>query len=120
VTTVGAAHAGTQAGPNWIQLETSADGSTYTLRTSSNGTTWTDEITTAAPSPLSGATAATSFGLAAFFDGTDAGTFSIDVKVWQSAAVVSDLLLSSSDELDSPARLLLSGDAQSGTDALAI
>lgn len=121
VTTVGAAHAGTQAGPNWLQLEISNDGTTYTLRTSADGTTWTDEITAAAPSPLNNATSATSFGIAGYFDGTDAGNFSIDVKLWQASAIPPDgLLLSSSDELDSPSNLLLSGDAQSGTDALAI
>lgn len=83
-TNVSVADNGTQAGPNWLQIETAADGSTYTLRTSSNGTTWVDEITAAVPTPLATATGAGSFGIAVYLEGTDAGSFSVAITLWTS------------------------------------
>lgn len=78
----GAVAHGTQAGPNWIQLEIAADGSTYTFRTSADGETWTDEYTDEVPSPFTDATDSTQFGPAAMFWPTDTGSFSIAIEAW--------------------------------------
>lgn len=83
-TNVGRVQAGSQDGPNWMQLEVSDDGSTYTLRSSLDGVNWFDEIVSAAPSPLSSATGATSFGVAIYLDSADAGPFSVAISLWTS------------------------------------
>jgi hypothetical protein len=88
-----AAQHGTQAGPNWLQLEVSADGATYTLRTSSDGLIWVDEFTDVVPSPFAEATDAGQFGIAAFFDGTDAGSFSIAITLWTAGLAASSITI---------------------------
>lgn len=102
----GAAAFGTQAGPNWLQIEFAANGSTYTLRTSSNGISWTDEFTAATPSPLTNATDATTFGVGVFLENSDKGTFSIEVQVWEEAQAT--------DPYFASVVLLLSGDGANG------
>lgn len=77
---------GTQAGPNWIRLVVSADGTTYTFQTSSNGSAWSDEYTGAAPTPFSNVSGATTFGLALWFNNADAGPFTISIDQFADAA----------------------------------
>lgn len=81
----GAAAHGTQAGPNWIQLETSGDGTKMTFRTSSDGSSWTDEYTDRAITPFDDVTDVTAWGPGAFFHGDDDGPYSISVDLWTSA-----------------------------------
>ncbi len=78
----GAALHGTQAGPNWLQLEVSADGETYTLRSSADGLVWDDEFTDVVPDPFGDVISPTQSGIAAFFDATDTGSFSIAISLW--------------------------------------
>ena len=73
---------GTQEGPNWLQLQISSDGSTYTLRSSSDGVTWDDEIVAAAPTPTAGTTAPVTFGIAVFLENSDKGEFECTVELW--------------------------------------
>ncbi|TGS89471.1 LamG domain-containing protein [Mesorhizobium sp. M3A.F.Ca.ET.174.01.1.1] len=75
----GASVNGTQAGPNWIRLVISADGTTYTFKTSPDGSTWSDEYSGATPSPFSNVSGVDTFGVALWFSNTDAGIFSIDI-----------------------------------------
>ncbi|ESZ17800.1 hypothetical protein X735_12600 [Mesorhizobium sp. L2C085B000] len=82
----GAAAAGTQAGPNYIRLVTSADGSTYRFQTSTNGTVWNTEYTGAAPTPFTNVSGVTTFGMALWFNNADAGPFSIDIDQFADAA----------------------------------
>jgi len=77
---------GTQAGPNWIQIEFSTDGTTYTLRTSANGTTWTDEYTGSTPTPFTDADGVPTFGVALWFNNADAGPFSVVISQFADAA----------------------------------
>lgn len=82
----GAAQHGTQAGPNWLQIEISADGATYTLRTSSDGETWADEFTDVVPAPHDDVVADyTQFGIAVFLEAADAGNFSVKIDLWITA-----------------------------------
>jgi hypothetical protein len=83
----GAAAAGTQAGPNYIRLIVSADGTTYTFKTSTDGSTWNTEYSGAAPSPFSNVSSVLTFGIALWFNNADAGPFSIDID--QFADIVS-------------------------------
>lgn len=78
----GAAQNGTQAGPNWLQIEVAEDGSTYTLRSSADGVSWDDEFIDVTPSPFTDTTDATQGGIAVFFDGTDTGSFSVAITLW--------------------------------------
>jgi hypothetical protein len=78
----GASSHGTKDGPNWLQLEISADGTEYTLRSSSNGTAWTDELTDELPTPISEATDALQFGVAGYFENSDKGPFVITIEYW--------------------------------------
>lgn len=82
----GLAQHGTQAGPNWLQFEVSADGATYTQRTSADGLTWHDEFTDVVPAPFGDVTDAGQFGIAVFFDSNDAGAFSVLISLWRSGA----------------------------------
>ncbi|TGU44622.1 hypothetical protein EN788_22155 [Mesorhizobium sp. M2D.F.Ca.ET.145.01.1.1] len=75
----GAAAAGTQAGPNYIRLVTSADGTTYTYSDSNDGSAWSAEFSSQAPSPFSNVSSVTTFGIALWFNNADAGPFSIDI-----------------------------------------
>ena len=79
----GAALHGTQAGPNWLQLEVSADGATYTLRTSADGSAWDDEFVGVAPAPHASVVGPAQFGIGAMFAANDTGSFSIKVEVWR-------------------------------------
>jgi hypothetical protein len=79
----GAVTHGTQAGPNWLQIEIAEDGTTYTLRTSSDGSTWADEFTDSLPTPLDASTDAGDFGIALYLDGADIGAFTVDVTLWE-------------------------------------
>jgi hypothetical protein len=78
----GAAAHGTQAGPNWLQIEVDADGETYTLRSSSDGSSWTDEFTDIVPSPHDEVSDFTSFGIAVYLESADAGNFSVKIDLW--------------------------------------
>lgn len=92
----GAAASGTQAGPNYLRLITSADGTTYTLQSSANGSTWNTEFTGQAPSPFSNVSGATTFGVALWFNNADAGPFSITIDQFADvAAPVNDPYFSS-------------------------
>jgi hypothetical protein len=79
----GAALNGTQAGPNWIQLEISSDGAQITFRTSGDeGDTWDDEYTGRVPMPFTNVSQVTAWGPGAFFHGDDDGPYSISVSIW--------------------------------------
>lgn len=78
----GAAAHGSKDGPNWLQIEISGDGTTYTLRTSSDGSAWTDAYTTAVPVPLDAADDALQFGPGGYFTNQDKGVFSITIEVF--------------------------------------
>ena len=86
VSTISAADYGTQAGPNWLRLTTSADLSTYTLESSSDGVTWGTETAGAALSLT-----AAEFGVAAYFPATDVGLFTVAITLWQSSADAASL-----------------------------
>lgn len=88
----GAAQHGTQAGPNWLQIEVSEDGSTYTLRTSADGDTWADEFTDVVPSPHADVTSVPSFGIAVLLEAADAGPFRVDITLWTEQATSSEVL----------------------------
>lgn len=79
-TSDGAAANGTVSGPNYIQIEISGDGSSYTFRTSPDGAAWTDEYTGELPAPLANATDALEFGLGAYFTKQDQGPFVITIS----------------------------------------
>ncbi|WP_292325213.1 hypothetical protein, partial [Mesorhizobium sp.] len=90
----GASVNGTQAGPNWIRLVISADGSTYTFKTSPDGSTWNTEFSGAAPSPFSNVSGAVTFGVALWFSNSDAGPFSIDIDQFADAAAPASMVYS--------------------------
>lgn len=73
----GASANGTQAGPNYIRLTVSSDGTTYTFSTSPDNVTYTDEYTAAVPTPFSNVSGVATFGIALWFNNADAGPFSI-------------------------------------------
>jgi hypothetical protein len=74
---------GTQAGPNWHQIQIGA--STYTYRTSADGISWTDELTNITPTPLSSVADATDFGPFLYLDASDTGTAVGTITVWEQA-----------------------------------
>ncbi|RUU11025.1 hypothetical protein EOD23_11555 [Mesorhizobium sp. USDA-HM6] len=90
----GASANGTQAGPNYIRLVSSADGTTYTFKTSPDGSTWTTEFSGAAPSPFSNVSGAATFGVALWFSNSDAGPFSIDIDQFADAAAPVEMVYS--------------------------
>lgn len=103
-TSSGAPTNGTQAGPNYLQIEINEDGTTYTLRTSSDGSTWDDELTDDLPSPLTNSTDAEEFGIAIYLDEADKGSFTVDITLWEqgeSAIASSGLFTESRDNLSS-------------------
>jgi hypothetical protein len=81
----GAAASGTQAGPNYLRLTVSVDGTTYTLQSSSDGSTWNTEFSAQSLSPFSNVSDVVTFGVALWFNNADAGPFSITID--QFAAV---------------------------------
>lgn len=89
----GAASNGTKDGDNWLQIENSTDGLTYTLRSSAAGSTWDDEFTAEAPMPLVDVDEATKFGVAVFLPNSDKGVFEMTVELWELAALIWDGLL---------------------------
>lgn len=75
----GAVANGTQAGPNWIALTFSADGTTATLRSSGdNAATWSNEYVAAASSPLSSWIGNDESGVAGYLPATSSGSFSVN------------------------------------------
>ncbi|MER9355575.1 hypothetical protein NKI61_20095, partial [Mesorhizobium sp. M0514] len=94
----GAAAAGTQAGPNYIRLTTSADGTTYLFETSSNGAAWNVEYSGSTPDPFTNVSGVATFGIALWFNNADAGPFSIvidqfvDASSWAGPIVASTAL----------------------------
>lgn len=82
----GAAASGSQAGPNYIRLIVSADGTTVTLKSSTDGSTWNTEFSGAAITPFSNVSGVVTFGLALWFNNADAGPFSIDIDQFADAA----------------------------------
>lgn len=99
---------GTQAGPNWIQMQVSGDGETYTFRTSSDGETWSDEFTAVDPNPHADVDGPAQFGIGAIFGSNDTGSFSILVEVYRRLWLPSDL--------GANLLLWLKGDDLSGSD----
>ncbi|RUU10767.1 hypothetical protein EOD10_20365, partial [Mesorhizobium sp. M7A.T.Ca.TU.009.01.3.2] len=81
----GAAAAGSQAGPNYIRLIVSDDGSTYIFQTSANGTAWSTEYSGSAPTPFSNVSGVITFGIALWFSNADAGPFSIVIDQFADA-----------------------------------
>jgi hypothetical protein len=74
---------GTQAGPNWQQLETADDAADYVFRSSGDsGATFDDELTDIAPTPFADVEAATQFGIGIFLASGDTGSFSVEISVW--------------------------------------
>ncbi|MES0072616.1 hypothetical protein [Mesorhizobium sp. M0058] len=84
----GAAAAGTQAGPNYIRLTTSVDGTTYLFETSSNGAAWNVEYSGSTPDPFTNVSGVTTFGIALWFNNADAGPFSIVIDQFVDALPV--------------------------------
>lgn len=81
----GAPANGTQAGPNWIQLETSEDGAAITFRTSGDdGETFDDEFTDIDFPPFTNISEVTAWGPGAFFAADDHGPYSIEIDIWTS------------------------------------
>lgn len=78
----GVATNGTYLGPNWMQLEVSEDGLSFTYRTSTDGVTWSDELTAETSSVFADLTTATKFGFAAFFSNSDKGVFEVSLEYW--------------------------------------
>lgn len=85
----GAPTNGTQAGPNWIKLITSADGTTITFQTAPDGSTWTTEYTAYTPGPFTNISQVTTFGIALWFSNTDTGPFTIVMDQFADAAAPS-------------------------------
>ncbi|RUW79628.1 LamG-like jellyroll fold domain-containing protein [Mesorhizobium sp. M2A.F.Ca.ET.067.02.1.1] len=81
----GAAASGTQAGPNYIRLTVSVDGTTYMLESGTDGSAWNTEYSGASLSPFTNVSGVVNFGLALWFNNADAGPYSISVD--QFAAV---------------------------------
>lgn len=73
----GAAASGTQAGPNWLRLTVSTDGTAYALQSSVDGAAWNTEFSAQTPSPFSNVSGVNEFGIALWFNNTDTGPFSI-------------------------------------------
>lgn len=82
----GASANGTQAGPNYIRIAISSDGTTYTFSSSPDGVTYTAEFSTQTPTPFSNVSTADTFGLALWFNNADAGPFSITMSQFVDAA----------------------------------
>jgi len=78
----GNAHNGTQAGPNWLQMEISEDGDLYTLRSSVDGVVWVDEYTASTSPPETDPDRYNAFGIAVWLDAEDAGNFSVFLQLW--------------------------------------
>jgi hypothetical protein len=74
----GAAASGTQAGPNWLRVTISTDGTNYSLQSSTDGSAWNTEFSGAALSPFTDTSGVLQFGGALWFNNADAGPFSID------------------------------------------
>lgn len=87
ITNDGAADNGTKNGPNWLQIEISGDGTTYTLRTSADGSSWADAYTAAVPVPLDAADDALQFGPGGYFTNQDKGVFSITIEEFDEIAL---------------------------------
>ncbi len=91
----GASTNGTQAGPNYIRLITSVDGTTLTFATSGDsGTTWIIEFSIFSPTPFTNISTATTFGIALWFNNADTGNFSIDIDQFADAADTPSFTLS--------------------------
>lgn len=126
----GAAASGTQAGPNYLRIIISSDGTTYTLQSSVNGTAWNTEFSNQSLSPFSNVSGVTTFGVALWFNNADAGPFSITIDQFADA-VASDPYFSSvklllgfegtngatttTDESPSPKTVTFNGNAQIST-----
>lgn len=81
----GAAAHGTKDGPNWLQIEVSADGTQITIRTSGDdGETWADEFTDE-PLPFGNVSEVDQWGPGGFFNSADSGSYSINFLLWTSA-----------------------------------
>lgn len=79
----GAALHGTQAGPNWLQIEFNGAGTAYTLRTSADGIVWDDEFTGVTPAPFTNISEADQFGIAVFLQSADSGNFEVRITLWE-------------------------------------
>ncbi len=79
---------GTQAGPNWLRLEISADGTEYLFQTSANGTVWATELTGITPTPLATPASAADFGIAVYMAANDLGPFSVHITEWNAVRPV--------------------------------
>lgn len=105
----GAPTHGTQAGPNWLQVEFTD--TTVTARTSADGETWVDEIVDYDMSPFANLAAINQFGPGALFPPTDTGSFTIAISAWIEEAITfgawsstfkhADVTLSNSDRTGS-------------------
>jgi hypothetical protein len=111
----GGAALGTKDGPNWVRFEVSADATTYTLSTSNDGVTWVEELTAVTPSPFSLLTSPPVFGIAVFLEAADAGSFTVDITLWQTSATAVEENQWTPDALPS-LTLWLKGDTLSGAD----
>jgi hypothetical protein len=89
---------GTQAGPNWIRLDTSSDGTTYTFYSSSDGATWTAELTGQAPTPFSNVSSVTTFGVALWFNNADTGPFDITIQAGTSPSFAVTVVKNASNQ----------------------
>lgn len=66
----------------WLQIQTSADGTTATIRTSSDGNDFDDEFTDADLVVFDDVGDVTQWGPAAIFHSADGGPFSFSVEYW--------------------------------------
>ncbi len=81
----GAAGAGTQHSA-YYRLVTSADGATYTLKTSTDGVAYTTVVTGQALTPFSNISGVATFGVALWFNNSDAGPFTITITAFADEA----------------------------------
>lgn len=106
----GAAGAGTQHSA-YYRLITSSDGATYTLKTSADGSSYTTVETGRTPSPFSNVSGVTTFGVALWFNNTDAGPFTIQITQFADVAG-----LFAPTDLGAGLLLWLKGDTLTGND----
>lgn len=85
----GAPTNGSQAGPNFIKLDVSSNGSTITFSTATSELgPWTVEFTAYIPHPFGSANEATTFGIGAYFPANSSGPYSIGITQWIEETIV--------------------------------
>lgn len=78
----------------WVQIQTSADGTTATVRTSADGNDFDDEFTDADLVVFTDVGDVVQWGVGAIFHADDSGPFVIDVEYWAAEDAVEPLEIS--------------------------